>query len=102
MKKNKIIGILILLVILGFAGCFKVKRENNVMIPMRDGTRLAANIYFPEELKKAPVILHRLPYGKDIITLSSEFNNGKGFLLTFYQHNIIVVLRIRHDTKIFI
>ena len=26
----------------------------------------------------------------------------KVFLLTFYQHNIIVVLRLRHDTKIFI
>jgi len=38
--------------------------EKNVMIPMRDGTRLAANIFRPKEGGPFPVILQRTPYGK--------------------------------------
>ena len=38
--------------------------EKNVMIPMRDGTRLAANIYKPDAEGTFPVILTRTPYGK--------------------------------------
>jgi len=38
--------------------------EKNVMIPMRDGTRLAANIYKPKTDGPFPVILLRTPYGK--------------------------------------
>src|SRR5919106_524226 len=42
----------------------KVRREFNVMIPMRDGTRLAADIQRPDRAGKFPVILARTPYGK--------------------------------------
>ncbi|UCD56772.1 MAG: CocE/NonD family hydrolase [Candidatus Hydrogenedentota bacterium] len=42
---------------------FTVKK--NVAIPMRDGIRLYANIYKPKAEGKFPVILIRLPYGKD-------------------------------------
>ena len=38
--------------------------EKNVMMPMRDGTRLAANIYKPNSDGAFPVILTRTPYGK--------------------------------------
>ncbi len=38
--------------------------EKNVMIPMRDGTRLAANIFKPKSEGSFPVILTRSPYGK--------------------------------------
>jgi putative CocE/NonD family hydrolase len=38
--------------------------EKNVMIPMRDGTRLAANIYKPNTDGSFPAILTRTPYGK--------------------------------------
>jgi len=38
--------------------------EKNVMIPMRDGTQLAANIFLPKGAEKFPVILLRTPYGK--------------------------------------
>ena len=34
--------------------------------------------------------------------IAGSINQGKGFLLTLCQHNIIVVLRLCHDTKIFI
>lgn len=42
----------------------KVHREFNVMIPMRDGTRLAADIQRPDMPGKFPAILARTPYGK--------------------------------------
>ena len=41
-----------------------VWKARNVMVPMRDGVKLAADIYFPLSLKKAPVILIRTVYGK--------------------------------------
>ncbi len=38
--------------------------ESNVMIPMRDGTHLAANIFRPKGDGAFPTILSRTPYGK--------------------------------------
>lgn len=38
--------------------------ERDVPIPMRDGTKLTANIFRPEEEGQYPVILMRSPYGK--------------------------------------
>jgi uncharacterized protein len=38
--------------------------ESDVMIPMRDGVRLAANIFRPTTEGRFPVILMRSPYGK--------------------------------------
>ena len=42
----------------------KVRSDFNIMIPMRDGTRLAADIQRPDSPGKFPVILARTPYGK--------------------------------------
>ena len=40
--------------------------QKNVMIPMRDGVRLATDIYLPADGRgKYPAILSRTPYGKD-------------------------------------
>jgi uncharacterized protein len=41
--------------------------ERNVFIPMRDGVRLATDLYLPADLglQKSPVVLIRTPYGKD-------------------------------------
>ncbi len=38
--------------------------EENVMIPMRDGTELAAHLFRPKEGGPFPTILMRTPYGK--------------------------------------
>jgi len=38
--------------------------EGDVMIPMRDGARLAANIFRPKADGRFPVVLMRTPYGK--------------------------------------
>src|ERR1700758_4377553 len=38
--------------------------EPDVMVPMRDGAKLAANIFRPKADGRFPVILMRSPYGK--------------------------------------
>ncbi len=43
----------------------RVVFERNVACPMRDGVTLRANVFRPEEGGPYPVILTRLPYGKD-------------------------------------
>ncbi len=48
--------------------------EKNVMVPMRDGVRLAANIYRLEGAGPQPVLLSRTPYDKETI------GNGDGTL----------------------
>ncbi|HET8840753.1 MAG TPA: CocE/NonD family hydrolase, partial [Ktedonobacteraceae bacterium] len=39
--------------------------EENIMVPMRDGVKLATDIYRPEREGQWPVLLTRLPYNKD-------------------------------------
>jgi len=39
--------------------------KENVMVPMRDGVRLATDLFLPKGEGPFPVILVRLPYGKD-------------------------------------
>jgi putative CocE/NonD family hydrolase len=43
---------------------YAVKIERKVMISMRDGVKLAADIYRPDADAKFPVILQRTPYGR--------------------------------------
>ena len=46
-------------------GPYEVRLEKSIMIPMRDGTRLSTDLYFPEGATgKLPVILFRDPYNK--------------------------------------
>src|SRR5207248_6317625 len=39
--------------------------EQNAMVPMRDGVKLATDIYRPAEEGQWPVLLTRVPYNKD-------------------------------------
>ncbi|MBM3238560.1 CocE/NonD family hydrolase [Candidatus Poribacteria bacterium] len=55
--------------------------QSNVMLPMRDGVRLATDIYFPalrgkQVSKKFPVILERTPYDK---AAAGNVTNGNYF-----------------------
>ncbi len=40
--------------------------QKNVMVPMRDGVRLATDIYRPAGSEKYPVVLARTPYGNEL------------------------------------
>jgi len=40
--------------------------EKNVMVPMRDGVKLAADVYRPSKEGNYPVLLQRTPYNKEL------------------------------------
>jgi hypothetical protein len=54
--------------------------EQNVMVPMRDSVRLATDIYRPKGLEKAPVVLVRTPYKKDLAELEGRFWARRGYV----------------------
>lgn len=54
--------------------------EKNVMVPMRDGVTLATDIYRPEGLARAPVVLSRTPYKKDLAELEGRFWARRGYV----------------------
>jgi len=39
--------------------------EKNIMVPMRDGVKLATDVYRPTGEGQFPVLLARLPYNKE-------------------------------------
>lgn len=39
--------------------------ERGLLVPMRDGVRLATDVYRPSAPGRYPVLVHRTPYGKD-------------------------------------
>jgi uncharacterized protein len=43
--------------------------EKDIMVPMRDAVRLATDAWIPADGLPGPVLLVRLPYGKDMTTL---------------------------------
>lgn len=47
-----------------------VKIDCNIEIPMRDGVRLRADVYRPDDARPHPVLLARLPYSKDLSPIS--------------------------------
>ena len=64
-------------------------------VPMRDGVRLSANVYFPEGDGPFPMVLNRTPYGKDT---SGRFKR----ILPFVQAGYVVVhmdVRGRGDSQ---
>lgn len=48
------------------APLYKMKKKETVMVPMRDGVRLATDVYLPVCEEKVPTILIRTPYGKNV------------------------------------
>ena len=50
------------------ARTYEVTTERDVMVPMRDGTRLATDLFIPTEggrpLRNVPGVLLRTPYNK--------------------------------------
>lgn len=47
------------------AQIYRVTIDRNLRVPMRDGLKLAADLYFPMGEQRAPVILMRTPYQKE-------------------------------------
>jgi putative CocE/NonD family hydrolase len=49
-----------------------VAKTSNVDVPMRDGTKLKADVYRPRTAAPVPVILHRTQYGKEDAQTSED------------------------------
>lgn len=63
----------------------RVKVTKNVMVPMRDGVRLATDIYEPADRQgPLPVVLTRLPYNKDNVGMVGKL---------FAQRNYVMVIQ---------
>lgn len=77
---------------------YKVRAEKNVMVPMRDGIKLATDIYFPVGLEQAPVILIRTCYGKSLQMVTGRANTSKIFASRGY---IVIIqdVRGRYDSE---
>ncbi len=67
------------------AAKYKVAVEKDVMVPMRDGVRLATDIYRPDGVTgRLPVILMRTPYNKATYggaTAPAKFFAGQGYVV---------------------
>jgi putative CocE/NonD family hydrolase len=49
-----------------------IRIEKNIMVPMRDGVRLAPDVYRLEGAAPAPVLVTRTPYNKDYTVAGSR------------------------------
>jgi hypothetical protein len=58
----------------------EVEVQSNIGVPMRDGIKLATDIYRPRGLEKAPVILVRTPYKKEVSELQARFYSRRGYV----------------------
>jgi putative CocE/NonD family hydrolase len=54
--------------------------DKNVMVPMRDGIRLATDVYRPSAPGTYPVILTRTPYDKDSSSEEGAFFAQNGYV----------------------
>lgn len=52
---------------------YEIKEQRDIYIPMRDGVRLAADIYRPDNEGKFPALLALAPYGKELQRLQFTF-----------------------------
>ena len=73
---KKILSVFCLILIFLVTGCatfrpseklseYQVDIHRNMMVPMRDGIRLATDVYIPKAKGSFPVLLMRTPYGTD-------------------------------------
>lgn len=58
---------------------YEVTVERNVAVPMRDGLKLATDIYRPATTAQVPVILIRTPYKKEVSELDGLYYARRGY-----------------------
>jgi len=59
----------------------EVVEERGVGVPMRDGVKLATDIYRPKQEGRFPVILIRTPYKKEMTELDGRFYARRGYVV---------------------
>lgn len=88
--------------ILAHAAAGELVENRNVFIPMRDGVRLATDLYLPGgAAARRPIILIRTPYGKDE-RYARRVNSPDHVVPFFVEHGYIVAVqdkRGRHRSE---
>lgn len=64
---------------------YTVKVETNVMIVMRDGCKIYADVYHPAEIEKAPVLIAWSAYGKEMQAMRHGALPGKS---NYFDHSL--------------
>ena len=59
---------------------YEVAIDRGVAVPMRDGLKLSTDIYRPQGLEKAPVVLVRTPYKKEMNEQQAKFYARRGYV----------------------
>ena len=67
---------------------YQITAQKNVMVPMRDGVKLATDIYFPAQgggpvEGKFPVVLERTPYNKTAGSTAAAHLVPHGYIVIF-------------------
>ena len=79
---------------------YDLRAQYNVWVPMRDGVRLSADVYRPDQEGKYPVLLLRTYYGKCNRDLGEA--DLKEFIFYFVTRGYVVVVqdcRGRYDSE---
>ncbi len=78
-RKKSALGMSIVFLVILLAS--NIYGQKTIEIPMRDGIKLATDLYFPEsESGPFPVILMRTPYNKDMLKPYGTYFSGHGFV----------------------
>lgn len=59
---------------------YSIKVDRNVRVSMRDGTRLATDLYRPDAEGKFPVILSRTPYDRRMLEPQAQYYARRGYV----------------------
>lgn len=59
---------------------YEVQVDSSVKVPMRDGIKLSADVYRPQGVDKAPVILVRTPYKKEMDEIQARYYARRGYV----------------------
>jgi len=59
---------------------FDIKVDRDVMVAMRDGIKLATDIYRPDTAGQYPVVLVRTPYKKEMNELQAKYYARRGYV----------------------
>jgi putative CocE/NonD family hydrolase len=69
-------------------------QHRHELVPARDGTRLATDVYLPDGGRPAPAVLHRTPYGK----LGADAVAGAEWWAQHGYAAVVQDVRGRHDS----
>lgn len=62
------------------AAKYEVQIDHGVTVPMRDGINLSADVYRPQGVEKAPAILVRTPYKKEMDEIQARYYARRGYV----------------------